>query len=154
MCPYARCKDCCIVHSNGALADPELVGGCGWSCMVLLHPAPTCAHAGPDLCTLYPDLCTLHPGLCILCLRWLSPTATYGSGVFRSAGGAHTPLAHVMVTPIATCAGGVFPSTHWRRFRTCTRSTCTVWWWLYGVVVVMVVMWWWWWCGGSGCLWR
>ena len=29
--------------------------------------------------------------------------------------------------PIATWAGGVFPSTHWRRYRTCARATCTVW---------------------------
>ena len=51
---------------------------------MLLHPAPTCADAGPDLCTLDPDLCTLHPDLCtlhpVLCtlhLRWLSLAATY-----------------------------------------------------------------------------
>ena len=35
-------------------------GGC-CSCMLLLHPVPTSADAGPDLCTLCPDLCTLHP---------------------------------------------------------------------------------------------
>ena len=91
---------------------PELVGGSGggWSCMLLLHPAPTCADAGPDLCTLHPDLCTL-------CLRWLSPAATYGGGVSPSAIGTNTPLAHVVVSPIATCAGGVYPSTHWSRYR-------------------------------------
>ena len=27
MCPYTSCNDCCIVHSNGARVDPELVGG-------------------------------------------------------------------------------------------------------------------------------
>ena len=31
--------------------------------LVLLHPLPTCADAGPDLCTFCPDLCTLHPDL-------------------------------------------------------------------------------------------
>ena len=112
MCPYASSNDCCIVHSTSARADPELVGGSGggWSCMLLLHPAPTCADAGPDLCTLHPDLCTL-------CLLWLSPAATYGGGVSPSAIGTNTPLAHVVVSPIATCAGGVYPSTHWRRYR-------------------------------------
>ena len=57
----------------------------------------------------------------------------------------NTPLAHVVVLPIVTCAGGVFPSTHWRRYRTCARVTCTVWWWFFGgggggfLVVVVVV---------------
>ena len=36
---------------------------------------------------------------------------------------------------IATCAGGVFPSNHRRKYSTCTRATCTVWWWLHVVVV-------------------
>ena len=36
--------------------------------------------------------------------------ATYGGGVSLSAVGTNTPLAHVVVSPIATCAGGVFPS--------------------------------------------
>ena len=41
---YTICNDCCIVHFIGTNADPELVGGgSGWSCMLLLHPAPTCA---------------------------------------------------------------------------------------------------------------
>ena len=113
VCPYASCNDCCIVHSTSAGADPELVGGGGgWSCMLLLHPVPTCADAGPDLCT--------------LCLRWFSPAATYGDGVFPSAVGTKTPFAPVVVSPIATCARCVLPSTHWRRWWTCTRATCTV----------------------------
>ena len=103
MCPYASCNDCCIVHSTSACADPELVGGSGgWSCMLLMHPALTCScsNAGPDLCTLNPELCTL-------CLRWLSLAATYGAGVFPSAGGTNAPLAHMAVSPIATCTSGV-----------------------------------------------
>ena len=67
MCPYASCTDCCIVHSTSVGADPELVGGvCGWSCMLLLHPVPTCADAdaGPDLCTLHPDLVPCACGGC------------------------------------------------------------------------------------------
>ena len=85
------------------LHDPELVvvGG-GWSCMLLLHSASTCADASPDLCTLHPDLCTL-------CLQWLPPAATYGGGVSLLTVSAKNPLAPLTVSPIATCAGGVFP---------------------------------------------
>ena len=64
-CPYASCNDCCIVHSTSAGADPELVGGgdvC--SCMLLLHPTPTCTDAGPDLCTLHPDFAPCACGGC------------------------------------------------------------------------------------------
>ena len=66
-----------------------------------------------------------------------------------------------------TCTGGLFPSTHWRTYSTCTQATCTVWWWAtctvwcWSVVVAnlhcMVVvcsggqlalyggdLWWWW----------
>ena len=69
----------CIVHSTSAGADPELVGGSGgWSCMLLLHPVPTCTDASPDLCTWHPDLCTL-------CLQWLSLSAIYGGGASPSA---------------------------------------------------------------------
>ena len=105
VCPYASCNDCCIVHSTSAGVDPELVGGGGgWSCMLLLHPIPTCADAGPDLCS--------------LCLRWLSAAATYGGDVSPSAIGAKTPFAPMVVSPIATCN------------RTYTRATCTVWWYI------------------------
>ena len=73
--------------------------------MLLLHPLPTCAVAGPDLCTFCPDLCTLHPDLCTLRLWcYLSinqrkySTFTHGGGhwlqlargVFPSAIGANT----------------------------------------------------------------
>ena len=112
-CPYASCNDRCIVHSASAGADPELVGGGGGcSCMLLLHPVLTCADAGPDFCT--------------LCLRWLSLAATYSGCVSPPDVGTKTPLASVVVPPIATCAGGVFPSNHWRRYLTYTWATCTV----------------------------
>ena len=156
VCPYASCNYCCIVHSTSAGADPELGGGGGgWSCMLLLHPVPTCADAGPDLCTLHSDLCSLHSDLCTLCLLWLSLEATYGGGVSPSDIGTKTPLTLAEVSPIATCAGGVFPSAHWRRYRPYTRATCTVWWWFLVVVVVVVVF-----GGGRGgggrcmCKWR
>ena len=54
---------------------------------------------------------------------------------------AQTLPAPVVVPPFTTCAEGLFPSTHWRRYSTCARATCTVWWW--SVVVVVV-------CGGGG----
>ena len=65
----------CMVH-----------GGGGCSSMLLMHPVPTSADAGPDLCTLCPDLCTLHPDLWTLCL-WCFLLST----------GANIPLAQVVV---------------------------------------------------------
>ena len=43
-------------------------------------------------------------------------------------------LAPVVVPSVATCAGCLFPSTHWRTYCICSRATCTVLWW--SVVVV------------------
>ena len=57
-----------------------------------------------------------------------------------------TPLAHVVVSPIATCAGGAFPSTHWRRYQAYARATCTVWWCILGGGGRCILVW-----GGSGC---
>ena len=109
------------IYSTSAGADPELVGGGGgWSCMLLLHPLPACADTGPDLCTLHPDLSTL-------CLQWLSPAAIYSGGVSLSVLDTNTPLVHVAVSPIAACAGGVFPSTHGYSYQTYTWATCIVW---------------------------
>ena len=95
-------------------------GGGGCSCMLLLHPVPTSADAGPDLCTLCPDLCTLHPDLWTLCLwcfpsfNWCKHSTCTGGGchqlqlalvvLFHSATSADSPLAHVVVSPSATCA--------------------------------------------------
>ena len=42
-CSYASCIDCCIGHSNGSLAGPDLVGdGGGCTCMLLVQPTPAC----------------------------------------------------------------------------------------------------------------
>ena len=49
---------------------------CGCSCMLLLHPVPTSANAGPDLCTLCPDLCTLTFAPCAYGVSLLSTGAT------------------------------------------------------------------------------
>ena len=112
-CSYASCNDCCIVHFNGIHANPELVGGgCGWNYMLSLHPAPICADAGPDLCTLHPDLWHKH----YLCTWWFHPLQLVLVVLFHSATGTDTPLAHMVVAPSATCAGGVFLSNHWCRY--------------------------------------
>ena len=129
MCPYASCNDCCIVHSTSAGADPELVGGGGgWSCMLLLHPVPTCADAGPDLCTLHPDLA---PCACSSCHRQQLLVVIFLPQMLTQ-----TPLAPAVVSPIATCAGGVFSSIYWRRYWPYTQATCTVWWWLFGGICI------------------
>ena len=119
-------------------------GGCSCMLQLLLHPVPTSADAGPDLCTLCPDLCTLHADLWTLCLwcfpsfNWCKHSTCTGGGchqlqlalvvLFHSATSADSPLAHVVISPSATCAGGAFSSIHWRKYCTCTRATCTVWW--------------------------
>ena len=69
--------------------------------MLLLHPLPTCADAGPDLCTLHPDLCTLrlwcYPSInqCKYSIHlhtwWWSLAATSTGGIFPSAMGTNTP---------------------------------------------------------------
>ena len=68
VCPYAKCNNCCIMHSNGIRADPELVGGgvgaacCCWillrlALMLVLtfhlwHKHSTCVRCGFTHCTL------------------------------------------------------------------------------------------------------
>ena len=93
---HASCSNCCIVLCCLHLGGDD--GGC--SCMLLLHPVPTSADAGPDLCTLHPDLCTL----CLWCFTWCKQTTCTGGGchqlhvvlvvLFHCA---TTPLAHVVV---------------------------------------------------------
>ena len=107
MCPYASCNDCYIMHSTSASADPQLVGGGGaWSCILLLHPALTCADAG---LTFAPCACGgFHRSnlqwWCFSLSRW------------------YTTLAHVVVAPIATCTGGVFPSPDYCRHKIMFRK--------------------------------
>ena len=70
-------------------------------------------------------------------LLMLSLAATYRDCAFPLDVGTKTPLVPAVISPIATCTGGVYPSTHWRRYRTYTRVTCTVWWWVLAAVVVV-----------------
>ena len=59
---------------------------------------------------------------------------------FHSATSTDSPLAHVVASPSATCAGGAFSFTHWRKYFTCTRATCTVWWWPVVVVYLSIYL--------------
>ena len=114
---------------------------------------PTCADAGPDLCTFCPDFCTLRTDLCTLSL-WCYPsvnqrkysTCTHGGGhclqlalvAFFLQPLAQTLLVPVVVSPLATCAGGLFSSTHWRIYSACARATCTVWWYIYIYIYIYI----------------
>ena len=40
----------------------------------------------------------------------------------------------VEVPPVAICAGGHFPSTHWCTYSTCAQAICTVWWYIYIII--------------------
>ena len=73
---------CCVGHIC------MVSGGGGCSCMLLLHPVPTSADAGPDLCTLCPDFCTLHPDLWTLCL-WCFPSFNWCQHSTWTGGGCH-----------------------------------------------------------------
>ena len=43
--------------------------------------------------------------------------------------GVNVLLVHVVVSPSATCAGGVFPlTTGANKYSTCTQATCTLQW--------------------------
>ena len=120
--------------------------------MLLLHPLLTCADASPDLCTVRNDLCTL----CLWCYPSINQrkysTCTHGGGhwlqlalvAFFLQLLAQTLYAPVVVSPVAPCTGGLYPSTHWCTYTTCAYATCTVWWWYVVLVVV---------CGyaGGGC---
>ena len=124
--------------------------------MLLLHPVPTSADAGCDLCTLCPALCTLHPDLWILCLwcfpsfNWCKHSTCTGGGchqlqlalvvLFHSATSADSLLAHMVASPSATCAGGAFSSIHWRKYCTCARATCTVWWWYIYIYIYIYII--------------
>ena len=49
-----------------------------------------------------------------------------------------TPLAPAVVSPIAICGSGVFPSTHWRRYRTYAQATRTVWYYIFIYIHLLV----------------
>ena len=102
-------------------------GGGGCSCRLLLHPVLTSTDVGPNLCTLCPDLWTL----CLWCLpsfNWCEHSTCTGGGcqqvqlalvvLFHSATSTDTPLAHMVASPSATCAGGAFSSSHLRKYCT------------------------------------
>ena len=102
--------------------------------------APTFA---PCVLTVAPYILTFGPGACgvsLLSTGANNSTCTGGGChqlqlalvvLFHSATSADSPLAHVVASPSATCAGGAFSSSHWRKYCTCTRATCTVWWYIY-----------------------
>ena len=52
----------------------------------------------------------------------------------------------MVVSPIATCAGDVFPYTHWRRYQAYALATCTVWLYFFGGGGRCIHV-----CGGGGC---
>ena len=81
-------------------------GGGGCRYMLLLHPVPTSADAGPDLCTIHPDLWTL-------CLwrfpsfNWCKHSTCTGSGCRQ------LQLALVVLFHSATSADSLRAHTWW-----------------------------------------
>ena len=75
-----------------------------------------------------------QPALVLHLHPWCWSLAATGVGAVFLQPLAQTVLAPVVVSPVATCAGGLFPSTHWRTYSTCVRATCTVWYILYNNV--------------------
>ena len=128
----------CSMHSNGALAGPDLVGGGGGcSCMLLLHPTPTCPEAGLVLCShLVLVLLSFHQLAQILHLHmwWSTPVATCTMVFFHPSAGANAPLAHLVVITHCNLCWWCFslPAT-----ASCTYTTCTC-------LVVPVIA-----CGGA-----
>ena len=120
VCLYASCSDCCIVLCWS------------WSVVVLVVVECCC-------CTPYRLALMLVLTFAPCVLTFASCALTFASCV---CGVLHLHTWWWSVA--ATCAGGLFPSTHWRTYScTCARPTCTVWWW--SVVVVV--------CGGGSCVW-
>ena len=58
-------------------------------------------------------------------MLWYHPLQLALVVLFYSATSTDSPLAHVVVSPSATCAGGAFSSSHWRKHCTGTWATCT-----------------------------
>ena len=87
-----------------------------------------------------PCILTFAPCACgvLSSFNWYKHSTCTGGGchqlqlalvvLFQSATSADRPLAHVVVSPSATCIDGAFSSRQWRKTCTCTQATCTVWW--------------------------
>ena len=110
LCPYASCNDCCIMHSTSVLILSSLV--------VVVVGVACC--------------CCILLWLVLLLIQTFAPCACGGchqqqlmAVVFLPQPLAHTytPLAHVVVSPIATCAAWCFSFTHWYRYQACTQAT-------------------------------
>ena len=91
---------CCIRHSNGTLAGPDLVGGGGaCSYMLLLHPAPTCPDAGLGLYSfcwcVFPSISWCKYSTCMCGGHHLLQLMLVV--FFLPATGAHTPLVLVQL---------------------------------------------------------
>ena len=101
--------------------------------MLLLHPLPTCADAGPDLCTLHLCYPSINQRMYSTCThgggRWLQPVLV----AFFLQPLPQTLLAPVVVPPVATCPGDLIPSTPWHTYSTVLEQLAL--------------------CGGSGGLW-
>ena len=150
MCPYASCSDCCIVQCwSWSVVVVVVVECCCYipyrlALLLVLTFAPSVLTFAPCTLTFAPCAC----GVIFLSISASTPLShmvvVTGCNLlvaFFLQPLAQTLLAPVVVTPIATCAGGLFPSTHWRTYSTGARATCTVWWW--SVVVVVT-------CGSGG----
>ena len=85
--------------------------------MLLLYSLATGADAGPDLCILHLHLCTLYLW-CFPSFKWCKHSTCTGIDchqlqlvlvvLYHSSTTADSPLAHVMVSLSATCAGAYF----------------------------------------------
>ena len=116
-----------VVMIVASCTPPAPVLILSWSVVVVVEVARCCCipfrFALMLVLTLAP--CTLTFALCV-CGGCHQQQLTVV--VFLPQPLVQTLLAPVVVSSIANCAGGVFPSTHWCRYWTYTRATCAVWW--------------------------
>ena len=133
------------MHINYEAAELVLPGW--WCWWLLLHVipyrlvlmlAPTFA---PCVLTFAPYILTFGPCACGVSLLSTGASIPLAQVVvvaqlqlalvvlFHLTTSANRPLAHVVVSPSATCTGGAFSSSHWRKYCICAQATCTVWWW-------------------------